>query len=116
MFVSGCFERQQCEIIIYFWWAETKEILEIDHLRYIVDFRSAGWLLYDHRSVANTDTRRTPNILGRGCFISLWRPVRTASALSGSLIRCLAPNMEDSIISSAHRRRRVCVVCYDVAP
>ena len=34
-------------------------------------------LPYDHRSVANTDTRGTPTILGRGCFyISLWRPVR----------------------------------------
>ena len=56
----------------------------IDHSPYIVDFRSAIWLPYDHRSVANTDTRFAPNILGRGCFISLWRPARTASALSGS--------------------------------
>ena len=46
----------------------------------IVDFRSAVWLPYDHRSVANTDTRCTPNILG------------------GSLIRFLAPKLEDIII------------------
>ena len=43
----------------------------IHHSRYIVDFRSAVQLPYDHRSVANTDTRSKPNILGRGCFISL---------------------------------------------
>ena len=58
----------------------------------IVDFRSAVQLPYDHRTVAYTDTRRTPNILG------------------GSQIRCVAQNMEDVIISSAHRRRRICVV------
>ena len=42
----------------------------IDHSPYIVDFRSARRLPYDHRSVANTDTNFAPNILGRGCFIS----------------------------------------------
>ena len=71
---------------------------------------------YDHRSVANIDTCYAPNILGRGCFISLWRPVRTASALSGLLMRCLAPNLEDAIISSAHRCCRARVVRYCVAP
>ena len=76
----------------------------IDHLRHIVDFRSAEGLPYDHMSVANTDTRVEPNILGRGCFFSLWRLFRTASALSGSIIRCSAPKMEDTIIRSAHRR------------
>ena len=76
----------------------------IDHSPYIVDFRSAIWLPYDHRSVANTDTRFAPNILGRGCFISLWRQVWTASALSGLLIRRLAPKMEDAIVRSAHPR------------
>ena len=43
---------------------------------YIVDFRSADELPYDHRSVANVDTIYAPNILGRACFFSLWRPVR----------------------------------------
>ena len=37
-------------------------------MRYIVDFRSARKLPYDHRSVANTDTRSAPNILGRACM------------------------------------------------
>ena len=45
------------------------------------DFRSAVWLPYDHRSVANTDTRFEPNILGRACVFSVWRLVWTASAL-----------------------------------
>ena len=87
-------------------------------MRYIVDFRSARKLPYDHRSVANTDTRCTPNILGRGCFyISLWRPVREASALSGSLIiRCSAPKLEDSIVRSARWVLRGCVARGDVAP
>ena len=57
-----------------------------------------------YHTFSNTDMRFAPNILGRACFISLWRPVRTASALSGSLIRCSAPKMEDAIIRSAHRR------------
>ena len=87
---------------------------QIDHLRY-VDFRSAVWLPCDHRSVANTDTRFEPNILGRACVFSVWRPVWTASVLSGSLIRCSAPKMEDAIIRSAHRRWRACFVRYDVA-
>ena len=43
---------------------------------YIVDFRSADELPYDHRSVANVDTIYAPNILGRACFFSLWRLVR----------------------------------------
>ena len=42
--------------------------LLIDHLPYIVDFRSAVRLPYDHRSVANTDTRSAPNKQGRACF------------------------------------------------
>ena len=48
----------------------------IDHIPYIVDFRSAVGLPYDHRSVANTDTRFEPKKQGRGCFFSLWRLVR----------------------------------------
>ena len=35
---------------------------------YVVDFRSAVWLPYDHRSVANTDTRFAPNKQGRTCM------------------------------------------------
>ena len=57
-----------------------------------------------YHTFSNTDTRFAPKVLGRGCFFSVWRPVRTASALSGSLIRCSAPKMEDAIIRSAHRR------------
>ena len=34
----------------------------------IVDFRSAVGLPYEHRSVANIDTRSAPNILGRACM------------------------------------------------
>jgi hypothetical protein len=41
---------------------------EIDHSPYIVDFRSAGWLPYDQRSVANIVTRCAPSILGREPF------------------------------------------------
>ena len=52
-----------------------------DNSPYIVDFRSARNLPYDHRSVANADTRSAPNKQGRACVFSLWRPVRTASAL-----------------------------------
>ena len=44
------------------------DLTRIYHLRYIVGFRSAVWLPYDHRSVANTDTCFEPNILGRGCM------------------------------------------------
>ena len=78
----------------------------IDHSPYIVDFRSAVWLPYDYRSVANTDTRFAPNILGAG----VWRLVLTARALDRLLIRCSAPNMEDIVIGRAHRRFRVFVV------
>ena len=72
--------------------------VRIDHWPYRWLSVGSG-LPYVHRSVANTETRFEPNILGRGCFISLRRPVRTASALSGLLIRCLAPNMEDDAVS-----------------
>jgi len=60
---------------------------------HIVDFISVGRevIITIYTNVNTADTRFAPNILGRGCFISLWRPVRKASALSGSLIRCLAP-------------------------
>ena len=77
---------------------------EINHSPYIVDFRSARWLPYDHRSVANIDTRFAPNKQGRACVFSVWRPVRTASALDNWQIRSSAPKMEGIIIRSAHRR------------
>ena len=32
----------------------------LHHFPYIVDFRSAVWLPYEHRSVANADTRSAP--------------------------------------------------------
>ena len=41
--------------------------------------------------------------------------VRTASAVSGSLIRCSTPKMDGIIISSAHRCCRARVVRYCVA-
>ena len=37
-------------------------------------------------------------------FFSVWRPVRTASALDNWQIRYSAPKMEEVIIRSAHRR------------
>ena len=42
----------------------------LDHFPQVVDFRSAGELPYDHRSVINTDTRFAPNEQGRGCFLN----------------------------------------------
>ena len=42
----------------------------LDHFPFVVDFRSAGELPYDHRSVINTDTRFAPNEQGRGCFLN----------------------------------------------
>ena len=49
-------------------WEITKVILIIDHIPYIVDFRSAVGLPYDHRSVANTDTRFEPKNRVAGVF------------------------------------------------
>ena len=48
-------------------------------------------------------------------FFPLWRLVWKASALSGSLIRRPAPNVEDIIVRSAHRCWRAHVVRYCVA-
>ena len=84
--------------------ARSYEGTKVYHLRYIVDFRAALWLPYDHRSVANTDTRFEPNKQGRACVFSVWRPVWTASALDNWQIRYSAPKMEGIIIRSAHRR------------
>ena len=73
------------------------------HLRYIVDslISLTRWLVIK---------------IGSRVFFPLWRPVRTASALSGSLIRCSAPKMEDDIVRSAQWCWRVCVARDDVAP
>ena len=89
------------------------EGLLIHHFPYIVDFRSAVWLPYEHWSVANTDTRSAPIFWVARFF--LWRLVWTASALDHLLICCLAPNTEDIIISSACQRCRVYIVRYCVA-
>ena len=75
-----------------------------DNSPYIVDFRSARNLPYDHRSVANADTRFAPNKQGRACVFSAWRPAWTASALDNWQIRYSAPKMEGIIIRIAHRR------------
>ena len=83
------------------------------HFPYIVDFRSAVWLPYEHWSVANTDTRSAPIFWVARFF--LWRLVWTASALDHLLICCSAPNTEDVIISSAFQRCRVHIFRYCVA-
>ena len=70
--VGGYLVRRYYTFVLY---------TKVYHLRYIVDFRSAAKLPYDHRSVANADTRFEPNILGRACVFSVWRLVWTASAL-----------------------------------
>ncbi|ACO68858.1 predicted protein [Micromonas commoda] len=57
-----------------------------------------------YHTFSNTDTCFAPIILGRACFFSAWRPVRTASALDNWQIRYSAPKMEEVIIRSAHRR------------
>ena len=43
---------------------------------------------YDHRSVANIDTRYAPNILGRACFFPVWglvRPSQDGERLTNTL-------------------------------
>ena len=53
---------------------------------------------------------------GSRVFSPLWRPIRTASAVSGLLLHFSAPKMEGIIIGSAYRRWRVFVAWDDVAP
>ena len=43
----------------------------IHHFPYIVDFRSAMWLPYEHWSVANIDTRSAPMFLVARVFFPL---------------------------------------------
>ena len=61
----------------------------------IVDFRSAVWLPYDHRSAANADTRSAPNISGRACFFSVWRLVRPSQ--DGERATCSSLPVRDAI-------------------
>ena len=76
--------------------------MKIDHTPYIVDFRSAVWLPYDHRSVANTDTCFEPNIWVARVFPPLHGAQEwTASALDNWQLRYSATKLEDAIISSA---------------
>ena len=87
-----------------------------DHFPLIVDFRSAVRLPYDYRSVANTDTRFAPNILGRACFFPYGAQFgRRARKTTGKYAVRRQIKVEDAIIGSAHRRWRVCVARYDVA-
>ena len=58
---------------------------------------------------------RASRQIGSRMFFPLWRLVWKASALSGSLIRRPAPNVEDIIVRSAHRCWRAHVVRYCVA-
>ena len=66
--------------------------------------RQGGYHTITGRLQIQTRTSRQIFWVAGVLFPSLWRPVWTASALSGLLIRCLAPKMEDAIIRSAHRR------------
>ena len=63
----------KCSLYMFIWLSVIDKKMahpnEIDHLRYVVDFRSAVELPYDHRSVANTDTCFAPNILGGMCTV-----------------------------------------------
>ena len=72
----------------------------IDHSPISLTFGRPG----GYHTFSNTDMRFAPNILGRACVFSVWRPVRTASALDNWQIRYSAPKMEGIIIRSAHRR------------
>jgi len=57
---------------------------EIDQFPYIsLTFGRQG----GYQTFSNTDTRFAPNKQGRACFFSVWRPVRTASALDDWQIR-----------------------------
>ena len=71
---------------------------EIDHSPYIVDFRSARRLPYDHRSVANIDTRSAPNKQGRACVF------RMAPSLDGERARQLANTLLGAKDGGHHHR------------
>ena len=67
---------------------------------YIVDFRSADELPYDHRSVANVDTIYAPNILGRACFFFPWAP---SQATQTRQHQCALLTMSSSIFGAEQR-------------
>ena len=76
-----------------------------DHFPLIVDFRSAVRLPYDYRSVATTDTRFAPNILGRACLFPYGAQFgRRARKTTGKYAVRRQIKVEDAIIGSAHRR------------
>jgi len=77
----------------------------IDHTPYIVDFRSARWLPYDHRSVANTDTCSAPNKQGRACFF-----FRMAPSLDGERARQLAITLLGAKDGGRHHQERALVL------
>ena len=80
--------------------ARSYEGTKVYHLRYIVDFRSAIWLPYDHRSVANTDARSAPNKQGRVCFF------RMAPSLDGERARQLANTLLGAKDGGHHHPKR----------
>ena len=86
-------------------WEITKVILIIDHIPYIVDFRSAVGLPYDHRSVANTDTRFEPNKQGRACFF-----FRMAPSVDGERARQLAITLLGAKDGGRHHQERALVL------
>ena len=65
--------ESEVEFVLPVWLGRiNKEVFNISLPASLVDFRSAGsYHIYDHRSVANTDTRFAPNILGRCTATSL---------------------------------------------
>jgi len=71
---------------------------------HVVDFRSARRLPYDHRSVANTDTRFEPNKQGRACFF------RMAPSLDGERARQLAITLLGAKDGGRHHQERALVL------
>ena len=72
-----------------------------DHFPLIIDFRSAVLLPYDYRSVATTDTRFAPNILGRACVF-----FRMAPSLDGERARQLANTLLGAKDGGHHHPKR----------
>ena len=70
---------------------------------YIVDFRSAVGLPYDHRSVANTDTRFEPKTGSRVFFP--WRLVRPSQ--DGERAERLTNTLFGAIFGGRHRQERL---------
>ena len=70
------------------------------HSPYIVDFRSARWLPYDHRSVANIDTRPALKFGSRVCFF------RMAPCVDGERARQLANTLLGAKDGGHHHPKR----------